>query len=51
MPVVAMAAVVTIAATAVLWTLRPAGFAIADLWLTPDQQGRWLVEHGRLTEA
>jgi Ca-activated chloride channel homolog len=27
------------------WAMRPAGFAFADLWLTPDQQGRWLVEH------
>ena len=35
-----------VAAGAALWTLRPAGFAFADLWLTPDQQGRWQFERG-----
>ena len=37
-------ALVAIAAT--LWPLRPAGFAFADLWLTPDQQGRWHFARG-----
>ena len=31
--------------------LRPAGFAVADLWLTPDQQGRWHFERGDYARA
>jgi Ca-activated chloride channel family protein len=39
-------AVALVAAGAALWALRPAGLAFADLWLTPDQQGRRQVERG-----
>ena len=44
-------AVALVAAGAALWALRPAGFAFADLWLTPDQQGRWHFERGSYADA
>jgi len=34
-----------------LWALRPAGFTWADLWLTPDQQGRRHFERGDFASA
>lgn len=40
-----------VVAAALLWSLRPAGFAFADLWLTPDQQGRWFFERGDYARA
>ena len=40
-----------IVTAAALWTLRPAGFAFADLWLTPDQRGRWFFERGQYASA
>jgi len=36
---------------AALWGLRPAGFTFADLWLTPDQQGRWSFERGEYASS
>ena len=35
-----------IAACAALWALRPAGYEFVNLWLNPDQQGRWRFERG-----
>jgi len=40
-----------VALVATPWALRPPGFAFADLWLTPDQQGRWHVERGDYARA
>ena len=37
---------VILAAGTMLWTLRPPGYAFANLWLSPDQQGRWHFERG-----
>jgi Ca-activated chloride channel family protein len=41
---------VLVAITA-LWVLQPPGYAWADLWLTPDQQGRWQFERGDYLRA
>ena len=34
-----------------LWALSVAQWSLAGLWLTPDQQGQWLQNHGQYEDA